>query len=98
MALKRKTEKKYGLDEMFFMINHKFITEQRSQDVSISTIPHYTLSPTCFENTNKRWLMSDGRDLPEDEECMDRLPDYYGATIIDVVTETFEKNRRSRNG
>ena len=97
MALKRKTEKKYGLDEMFFMINHKFITEQREQDASVS-IPHYILSPTCFENTNKRWLMSDGRILPEDEESIDKLPDYYGATIIDVVTETFEKNRRSKNG
>tara|TARA_R110002051_G_scaffold315870_1_gene394785 strand:+ start:1366 stop:1650 length:285 start_codon:yes stop_codon:yes gene_type:complete len=87
MALKRRVEKSYSLDEMFTIINKKFIN-RKSDD--ISKIPHYVISPTCFETKGKEWLVADSRDSEYfNHRKEDELGVYYGSTIIEAVTKCF---------
>jgi len=96
MALKRRVEKSYSVDEMFELINKQFIIFGNHDSVDTR---HYNLSSTCFQGEKgikDRYIMSDSRDNQEDiENIDDLLPVYYGSTIDEVVTKCFidRKNR-----
>ena len=95
MALKRRIEKTYSLEEMFFIINKEFINfHSKTGD----PIAHYVISPTCFQDEDKVWLVYDSRynvDNDDDNDIEDKLGVYYGKTIIEAVTKCFIDFRKN---
>jgi hypothetical protein len=83
---KRRKEKSYSLDEMFALINDNFISSSESENT-----PHYVVSPTCFKDIEKNWLVCDSRSTghDNDDDSEGKLKLYYGKTIIEAVTKCF---------
>lgn len=88
MALKRRVEKSYSLQEMMEIISRDFIQNVSSR--------HYILTPTCFKGQKHdadRWLMCDSRAISENGGGTDELPSYFGHTIIEAVTKCFNDRK-----
>lgn len=91
MALKRRVEKTYSLQEMLSIISEDFIKYGSTVDID-NPIHHYVLSPTCFTGSkgdDSRWLMCDSRTNRDGDVVDDELPLFYGATILEAVTKCF---------
>lgn len=86
MALKERIKVKVPpIDEMMKEINRNFI--EKGRDVGAREAPrHYVIGVTCFEDENTRFLVCDSRE--EDIED-NRLPFYYGSTILEAVTKCY---------
>jgi hypothetical protein len=87
---KRKEEKSFSIDTMLAFVNYDFIHSPPSENTR-----HYVISPTCFVEKEKRWLLCDGR--ADDRSYNDLLPEYYGKTITEAVTKCFLEFRK-KNG
>ncbi|MGK0464834.1 hypothetical protein [Clostridium sp.] len=88
---KRRKEKSYSLDEMFAVINDNFISSSESKNT-----PHYVVSPTCFKDIEKNFLVCDSRETGNNvEDYEGKLEFYYGKTIIEAVTKCFVDFRKN---
>ena len=89
MALKRRVEKSYSIEEMMEIINEDFIMKSGHSR-------HYIIGNTCFTDDSEKYLVADLRYANTDFD--DLLPTYYGHSILEAVTKCFlDKYRRESN-
>tara|TARA_R110000796_G_scaffold181330_1_gene297896 strand:+ start:38616 stop:39047 length:432 start_codon:yes stop_codon:yes gene_type:complete len=90
MALKRRVEKNYSLDEMMYIINKHFIEQEKNRPSDIEPIRKFSIEPTCFKGDVQRWIVCDSRSTSSEvDHIADLLPTYYGSTILESVTKCF---------
>lgn len=92
LKLKRRIEKSYSLDEMMFMVNRRFIEQDKNRPSNYDPIRKFSIEPTCYDNEADRWVVCDSRSTSSENGIAHDpplLPTYYGSTILEAATKCF---------
>ena len=84
---KRKKSRDFSVDEMLILANQDFVKNGRSSGNKEGI---FTLSITCFEDSKKRYVVSDTREENCDYEDIDMLPAFYGETSKEALKKAID--------